>query len=135
MLTDMLGGRVACGIHSMTVAGDYVRSGRLRPLAATSRNSIPSMPAVPTFVELGYPEAFGLSGFIGLLAPARVPAPILARISDAFRATMERPDVLARLSGMDVIPAYLGPADFAADIAKVWTDWQALATAMNLTVD
>ena len=135
LLTDMLGGRLACAIHSMTVAGDYIRSGRLKPLACTSRLRIPSLPAVPTFVELGYPPAFALSGFIGLLAPARVPGPVLAKISDAFRATMQRPDVLARLTGMDVIPAYLGPEAFAEDIQTVWTAWQAMATAMNLTVD
>ena len=37
--------------------------------------------------------------------------------------------------GMDVIPAYLGPEDFTADIARVWAEWQALATAMDLRVD
>lgn len=135
LLTDMLGGRVACAIHSMTAAGDYVRSGRLKPLACTSRVRVPSLPTVPTFLELGYPPAFGLSGFIGLLAPARVPGAVFSRISEAFRATMERPDVLERLVGMDVIPAYLGPEAFAEDIAKVWADWQGLATAMGLTVD
>ncbi len=135
LLTDMLGGRVTCAIHSMTVAGDYIRSGRLKPLACTSVRRIPSLPEIPTFVDLGYPTPFGLSGFIGLLAPARVPAPVLSRISDAFRATMERPDVLARLTGMDVIPAYLGPEEFAQDIQQVWTAWQEMATAMNLTVD
>ena len=135
LLTDMLGGRLACAIHSMTVAGDFIRSGRLKPLACTSVRRIPSLPAVPTFVEFGYPPAFALSGFIGLLAPGRVAPPVLAKISDAFRATMERADVLERLVGMDVIPAYLGPDEFAEDIRTVWTAWQAMATAMNLTVD
>lgn len=135
LLTDMLGGRVSCAIHSMTVAGDYIRSGRLKPLACTSRARIPSLPDVPTFVDLGYPPEFALSGFIGMLAPARVPGPILARITDAFRQAMERPDILRRLREIDVLPAYLGPEEFAQDIQQVWTMWQALATAMNLTVD
>ena len=75
MLTDILAGRIHCGFHSMTAAGEFIRSGRLRgrwpaPGAAAS----PPLPDVPTFVSLGYPATFATAGFIGLFAPARVPA-------------------------------------------------------------
>jgi tripartite-type tricarboxylate transporter receptor subunit TctC len=135
MLTDMLGGRIACGFHSMTGAGDFIRSGRLRALACLGRIRIPSLPQVPTFVELGYPDAFALAGFIGLLAPARVPPPILARLVETFRAVMADPPLLRRFLEMDTLPGYLGPAEFEADIARVLRDWTELATAMNLTLD
>src|SRR3712207_3462181 len=74
MLTDILGGRIQCGFHSMTASGEYIRTGRLRALACTGRNGIPSLPQVPTFVSLGYPATFATAGFIGLFAPGRVPA-------------------------------------------------------------
>ncbi|WP_135467140.1 Bug family tripartite tricarboxylate transporter substrate binding protein [Crenalkalicoccus roseus] len=135
MLTDMLGGRIACGFHSMTAAGDYIRGGRLRPLACLGRERIPSLPQVPTFIELGYPEAFAFSGFIGLLAPARVPQPILDRLAEAFRQVMAREDINRRLREMDTLPGYMGPAEFREHIARVWQEWEALATSMNLTVD
>jgi tripartite-type tricarboxylate transporter receptor subunit TctC len=135
MLTDLLGGRIACGFHSMTAAGDYIHSGRLRALACLGRRRIPSLPAVPTFLDLGYPEAFALAGFIGVLAPARVPQPALDRCAEVFRDAMARPELQRRLVELDVIPGYLGPAEFREHIARVLREWSALAESMNLTVD
>lgn len=135
MLTDLLGGRIVCGFHSMTAAGDFIRSGRLRALACLGRVRIPSLPAIPTFVELGYPDAFALAGFIGLMAPARVPPAILARLVGTFRDAMADAGLQRRFLEMDTLPGYLGPAAFAEDIARVLREWSELATSMNLTVD
>jgi tripartite-type tricarboxylate transporter receptor subunit TctC len=135
MLQDVLGGRIACAFHSMTGSGDHIRAGRVRPLATLGRNGIPSMPQVPTFVSLGYPDYFGNSGFIGLWAPARVPEPIQAALADAFRQTMTRPEVLRRLAEMDTIPQYLGPEEFRADIATYQRFWQGLVDRLGLTVE
>lgn len=135
MLTDIIGGRIVCGFHSMTAAGDFIRAGRLRPLACLGRGRVPSLPQVPTFVELGYPEAFAFAGFIGLLAPARVPQPILDKVAEAFRATMAREDIQRRLIEMDTLPGYLGPQEFREEIARIWKEWESLATSMNLTID
>jgi tripartite-type tricarboxylate transporter receptor subunit TctC len=135
MLTDMLGGRIACGFLSMTAAGDYIRSGRLRALACLGRRRIPSLPELPTFVEQGYPDSFALAGFIGLFAPARVPEPIRLKLADAFRAAMERPEVIRRLTEIDVIPGYMAPGEFLPEIRRIMAEWESLVTAMNLTVE
>ena len=91
MLQDVLGGRVACAFHSMTGSGDHIRAGRIRPLATLGRTGIPSMPQVPTFVSLGYPDYFGQGGFIGMFAPVRTPEPVLSVLVDAF-TDVERVD-------------------------------------------
>jgi len=135
MLTDILGGRIACGFHSMTAAGEYIRGGRLRPLACTGRNGIPSLPQVPTFVSLGYPETFATAGFIGLFAPARVPAAAQARLADVFAAVLANGEFQRRLLEIDTIPGWLGPAAFRAEIAFQLKEWSDLAEAMNLRVD
>ncbi|MCB4824030.1 Bug family tripartite tricarboxylate transporter substrate binding protein [Roseicella aerolata] len=135
MLQDVLGGRIPCAFHSMTGSGEAIRSGRIRPLATLGRNGIPSMPQVPTFVSLGYPDYFGQGGFIGLFAPARTPEPAQAALVDAFRQAMQRPDVLRRLAEMDTIPQYLGPAEFRADIEQYQRFWQGLVDRLGLTVE
>lgn len=135
MLQDVLGGRIPCAFHSMTGSGEAIRSGRIRPLATLGRNGIPSMPQVPTFVSLGYPDYFGQGGFIGLFAPARAPEPAQAALVDAFRQAMQRPDVLRRLAEMDTIPQYLGPAEFRADIEQYQRFWQGLVDRLGLTVE
>jgi len=135
MLTDILGGRIACGFHSMTAAGEYIRGGRLRPLACTGRNGIPSLPQVPTFVSLGYPATFATAGFIGLFAPARVPAAAQARLAEVFAGVVANGAFQRRLLEIDTIPGWLGPDAFRAEIAFQLKEWSDLAAAMNLTVD
>jgi tripartite-type tricarboxylate transporter receptor subunit TctC len=135
MLQDVLGGRIACAFHSMTASGDHIRAGRIRPLATLGRVGIPSLPAVPTFVSLGYPDYFGNSGFIGLFAPIRTPEPVLAVLVDAFRQVMTRPEVLRRLGEMDTIPQYLGPAEFRADIEAYLRFWSGLVERLGLTAE
>ena len=135
MLTDILCGRIACGFHSMTAAGEYIRGGRLRPLACTGRNGIPSLPQVPTFVSLGYPATFATAGFIGLFAPARVPAAAQARLAEVFAGVVANGAFQRRLLEIDTIPGWLGPDAFRAEIAFQLKEWSDLAAAMNLTVD
>jgi len=135
MLQDVLGGRIACAFHSMTGSGEQIRSGRIRPLATLGRTGIPSLPQLPTFVSLGYPDYFGNSGFIGLFAPVRTPEPIQAALVDAFRQAMARPDVLRRLAEMDTIAQYLGPVEFRADVDAYRRFWQGLVDRLGLTAE
>ena len=136
MLQDVLGGRIPCAFHSMTGSGDHIRSGRIRPLATLGTDGIPSLPQVPTFVSLGYPaEQWARSGFVGVFAPVRTPEPVQARLVEAFRFAMTRPEVLRKLTEMDTIAQYLGPAEFKADVAGYMAFWQALVDRMGLTVE
>jgi tripartite-type tricarboxylate transporter receptor subunit TctC len=134
MLQDMLAGTVACAFHSMAASGGAIRAGRIRPLALSGTQRLPSLPAVPLMRESGFSERFAFSGFIGLLAPARVPQPILDRSVASFRKVMETPSVLQRLNEIDTIPQYLGPDAFREDIARALRDWTVLATELNLSV-
>lgn len=134
MLQDMLAGNVACAFHSMAASGGAIRAGRIRPLALSGTQRLASLPNVPLMRESGFSERFAFSGFIGLLAPARVPQPILDRTVASFRRVMETPAVLARLNEIDTIPQYLGPDAFREDIARALRDWTVLATELNLQV-
>lgn len=132
MLADLLGGRVACGFVSMTGSGEHVKSGKLRPIGSLGHARVPSIPTLPTFIEQGYPPTFAWGGFVGLLGPARLSAPVLERLAGAWQAAVTRPEVLRRLLEIDVLPQFLGPEAFAADIAQALAQWQALADQMNL---
>ncbi len=136
MLQDVLGGRIPCAFHSMTGSGDYIRAGRIRPLATLGTDGIPSLPAVPTFVSLGYPaDLWGRSGFVGTFAPARTPPEALAKLVEAFRLAMAQPQVLAKLAEMDTIAQYLPPEAFKADVAGYMAFWQGLVDRMGLSAE
>lgn len=134
MLQDMIAGTVACAFHSMAASGGAIRAGRIRPLGLSGTRPLPSLPNVPLLQDSGFSQRFAFSGFIGLLAPARTPQPILERSVAAFRKVVESEATQRRLVEIDTIPAYLGPDAFREDIARCLREWQALATELNLSV-
>lgn len=134
MLQDMIAGTVACAFHSMAASGGAIRAGRIRPLGLSGTRPLPSLPNVPLLQDSGFSQRFAFSGFIGLLAPARTPQPILERSVAAFRRVVESEATQRRLVEIDTIPAYLGPDAFREDIARCLREWQALATELNLSV-
>jgi len=135
MLQDILAGTVDGGFHSMAAAGEMVRARRVRPLAASGAQRSPSLPDVPTLVELGYSRRFIFDGFSGLMAPVRTPRPILDRLAVSFRKAAEAPETLERLRRIDTLPAYLGPEEFGSFVAAKLQEWKEIAEDLNLRVE
>jgi len=82
----------------------HIRGGSLRALAIGSRERSPALPEVPTVAEAGVP-GYEASSWIGLLAPAATPQPIVAKLWEAVHASMQDPsvrDILVR-DGSDIV--------------------------------
>jgi tripartite-type tricarboxylate transporter receptor subunit TctC len=86
-------------------------------------------------VSLGYPPTFATAGFIGLFAPARVPAEVQKRLAEVFAGVLADKAFQRRLLEIDTIPGWLGPDAFRAEIAFQLKEWSDLAAAMDLRVD
>ena len=71
---------------------------------------------VPTFAEAGLPAVNDASWF-GLVAPAKLPQPVLDKLNAAVRKVSADPDVKARLEALGAAPAANSPAEFAAQIS------------------
>jgi len=120
--TDLLGGQVQVMAESIPQASQYVKQGKLRALAVTGRERNAALPDTPTFAEAGI-KGLEVVGFYGVLAPAGTPKDVVARLSDAFRHTLETPDIRTRMVQQGADPAYL-PADaFAAYLAAQMPVW------------
>lgn len=135
MLQEMLAGQIHGGFHSMAAAGEMMKAGRVRPLASSGTVRVPSMPQVPTLVELGFSNRFTFNGFSGLLAPARTPQPILDRLVEVFRIAAAKPETHRRLLAIDTIPSYQDPATFKAQIERNLAEWTAIANALDLRIE
>ena len=132
MVTAYLSGEVDCGINSLTSVREHMATGKLRGLAALGDARHPNMRDIPTFFEQGVDVGRGWSGFIGLLGPARLPPPVLARHAEAFRQVMARDSIRRRLLEMDTDPDWLGPEEFAATIRRVQAKWIEITRGMDL---
>lgn len=89
---DLMGGRLACVLDAMSTLIDWHRAGRLRILAVSGSERAIELPAVPTFVEQGFPALDGQS-WIGLYAPAGTPRPLVERLAQAVEDAQRSAEV------------------------------------------
>lgn len=126
-LTAIIGGQVDLLASGPAVVVPHIKSGKLRPLAGWGDQRVASLPDVPTFKELGYPNVeFYI--WAGLFAPAGTPAPIMARLREAVRQAVEDPGYKAAMTKLETPIRYLDAPDFQ----KFWDrDAKMLAEAVR----
>jgi tripartite-type tricarboxylate transporter receptor subunit TctC len=109
---DLLGGRVSFTCDSLVQALPYVRDGRLKALAVLGAARTPLLPDVPTVGETL--PGYELTNWFGLVAPAAVPGPVIARIHADVVKQLRDPGVAEKLSGMGATAIGNEPAEFGA---------------------
>jgi len=120
-ISDLLGGHVTLMFDTTTSALPHVQSGKLRPIAVTTRERIPAAPNVPPVADQvpGF-EALSWSGYF---APAGTPADAVSRITQDIQAVMREPAIRERVIGQGAIPAAAGGAEFAAFLRTEFERW------------
>src|SRR5258708_3686367 len=98
-MQDLLGGQHLVAFDTMPASAPHVRSGKLRAVAVSTAQRVPSFPEVPTAEEAGVP-GYVVTTWYGLFAPAGTPAPIVGRLHAAMVEGMQTPDVPGRLEGI-----------------------------------
>lgn len=118
---DALGGRIPVVV---TVLSDIVphHGQGLRVLAVSSRERLPRLPDVPTFAESGYPS-LTISEWMGLFAPARTPATVVASLHTTVAAAAATTEVRTALDRLEFLPTINGPEEFAARIRRERDAW------------
>ena len=112
LVTAMLGGQVPVTILTMGVVMAQLKSGKLLPLAVTSAKRAKLLPDVPTVAET-YP-GFEVQSWLGLLAPAGTPRPIVDRLNAAMVKTLATPDVHEKFEALAYEVVGSTPEAFAA---------------------
>ena len=103
----------------MTVleASGHIKAGKLRALAVTSDKRVAALPDVPTLGEAGFPD--GESTFwLALLAPAKTPAEVVAKVNGEVNRALQSAEVKERLAKLGTEPMAMSPADSDAFIAR-----------------
>ena len=114
-LTDLLGGNIPLVYTAVAGANQYVKSGRVKAIAVSSAKRSPSLPDVPTFIEGGVKD-FEINSWVGLLAPAKTPKPIIAKLNQALNEILNSPEGRDKLLAMGIVPAPGTPEKFAEQI-------------------
>lgn len=120
-MSDALGGNVPLVYTAVAGAIKHVEAGKLHAIAVSSRTRSPSLPNTPTFIEAGVPD-FEASSWVGILAPAGTPRPVIDRLNKELNALLTSPEVVERLAKLGIVATPGTPEQFGeqmkADLAK-----------------
>lgn len=121
----LMGGEVDLLIDSVTSTGSAFASGRIKGLALGAAKRLPTLPAVPTFDEVGL-QAFKVGHWVGVVATARTPQPVLDFLQAHITQALQGPEVTQRLNDLGAKPVADTPARFEQFIKEELTKWQHL---------
>ncbi len=131
---DLLGGQVEMMFLSAVLAQPHVKSGRLRALAQTGLQRAAAYPDTPTVAESGYP-GFEVNSWVGLLAPAGTPRPVVDRLQAEVKKIVADPAFAARLQEQGLTGIAGTPEQFAAVLRTEQDKWARLVRERQLSLE
>jgi tripartite-type tricarboxylate transporter receptor subunit TctC len=120
-ITDLVGGQIQLATPNYGAAIGFIRDGKIRALAVTSRERYPQLPDVPAASEVI--PGFENAGWFGLLAPAGTPREVIDRIQKDSAKILMSDEFKARLAQMGMAPVGNTPAEFGAAIREESVRW------------
>lgn len=121
-LTDLVGGQIEVMFDAYASSGPFIKQGKLRALAVTTAKRSATAPDLPTVAESGLP-GYEAMPWLGLVAPAGTPAPIVARLHREVGEVLKDPEIRARFKdlGLDIVGNT--PEEFAHFIRQDVAKW------------
>jgi tripartite-type tricarboxylate transporter receptor subunit TctC len=133
-ITDVIGGQVMFMFSNMPVSLPQVKGGRLRVLAVTSAQRVPSLSEVPTIAESGLP-GYEAATWFGLFAPTAVPREIIAKLNAEAVAGLNNLEVKERMAGQGYFVVGSGVDAFNGFIAKEIPRWAKVVKEANIKAE
>jgi tripartite-type tricarboxylate transporter receptor subunit TctC len=132
-MTDLLGGQLQVIFATTPGTTEYVRIGKLRALAVTTRVRAEALPDVPTVAD--FVPGYEASQWYGFGAPKNTPPEIIEQLNKAVNAALADPKMKARLAdfGGTVMPG--SPADFGKLIAEETEKWGKVVKFAGIKAD
>lgn len=133
-MADLMAGQIDLMFDAAITAVPQVKAGKLQALAVSGGRRLPELPQVPTFDELGLKDFQG-NLWIGLLAPAGTPAPVLQRLNDELQTVLKKPEVRTRMATLGFEPLPGPPAALPAHMQAVQDAWARVVRERRITSD
>jgi tripartite-type tricarboxylate transporter receptor subunit TctC len=132
-MTDVVGGNLPMLYTAVAGALPFVQKGLVRAVAVSSAQRLPSLPDVPTVAESV--PGFESSSWIGILAPAKTPKPIVDRLQRELNAVVNEPDIKERLATLGIAASGNSPAEFGQQVQADLKKYAEIVKTANIKVD
>ena len=130
---DGVAGHVALLFGPMPVVLSYVKAGKLRPLAVSTVKRSVALPEIPTAAAAGVP-GYESTNSVGVLAPARTPREIVAKLNAEIVRILGLPDVRERLFAMGAEPVASTAEQFREFIRSEIAKWAKVVKDAGIVV-
>lgn len=130
-LTGVMGDHVQYTFDSPSTTLALIQSGKLKAIGVAGPERLAGAPEIPTLAEVGLPN-FHISSWIGLLAPANTPQPIIDRLNKEVLAALKMPEVLALLKKSNTDPGGGTPEEFGQRIRSEIAEYKQVAAKIGV---
>jgi tripartite-type tricarboxylate transporter receptor subunit TctC len=123
-VNDLVAGQINSMFLSPIVSAPHIKKGTLIALGVAAPERFPSLPNVVTMKEAGVPMEAGY--WVGLVAPAKTPAPVVSTLEQALARVLEQDDVRSRLTDIGLVVTHMNAkafGDYIVDQTKFWKDF------------
>ncbi|CAN5304925.1 tripartite tricarboxylate transporter substrate binding protein [soil metagenome] len=131
---DLIGGRTAIYIDTISAIQSQVKAGTVRAVAVSTRQRAAAMPDVPTAAEQGLTD-YDANTNGGFLAPAGTPKAIVNRLNTEINLALKMPDVRAKLEAAGIVIQGGTPQEYAALIKSDLAKWSKVVKAANIPME
>ena len=131
VLTALRGGQIDAAVEILAPVMAQVSSGALRVLAVTGERRSQALPEVPTIIESGI-SGYAVTSWNALAAPARTPAPVVARLNREVNAALADAEVVKKLRALHVTPGASSPEQARELLANETTRWGEVITRAGI---
>jgi tripartite-type tricarboxylate transporter receptor subunit TctC len=133
-VNDLVGHQVDIMFLDLPVVLPHIQSGAIRALAVGGRERVQQLPDLPTLNELGYPQ-MEADNWYGMVAPAKTPPAIIAKLNAAAVAAMKAPEVQEKLATQGAILIGSTPEELAAFLSSEIRKWTQVVQTAGIRVN
>src|SRR3954463_7439764 len=132
--TAVLGGQVQMMFDAITTMAGQARAGKVKALGTTGKTRSSVMPEVPTIAEAGVP-GYEATIWLGLMAPAGTPRPVLEKLNAEVNKIINAPDVKETWGKQGAVPMGMPVDEFGKFLREDIEKWSKLVKATGMKVD
>lgn len=133
-MIDLIGGHLQLAFPSIPASIPHIKTGKLIALGVTPSQRASALPGTPTINEAGL-TGYEVSGWYGVLGPARIPKPSLEKLNGEINRILQAPEMREMLSSQGADPLGSTPEEFAATIATDLVKWAKVVASAGIKTE
>lgn len=134
-LAEVMAGRVTFMFYPVIGIAGQVAGGKLKAIAVGTAVPDPDFPSVPTMAQAGFSGLEVTAPWVGMLAPAGTPGPVVNRLAEEIRKSLAKPEIRAKMKEQGAVIIGDTPAEFAAFLKKDQERWARVIQASGVKAE